>query len=328
MRVIGYSLVPRRLAGPLGGLAALLCGTPVLAQPAPAQAPAAITPARPEPLSLSAAVDRALAHDAGIRQADLEIRAARARVDGVRGHYGPSLDVDGKLLLWNDESTLTVVDPSSVDLSAIPAPFDAALAGLLSSVGEPISLRDQVTGEVSVTVVQPLTDLYRVDRGVRLAEAGVGAADARAELARRDLTFAVTETYLGLVAARELTAVAAEAERVLAAHVSDAEKLSRVGLVSDAQVLAARAELARTRSQLVKARAGAELLAARLARLVAPEGEGVPASLSHDHLAPVGPPPLDLAAARDHAAQHRDELRLLDRARDAQAARADLATWE
>ena len=308
----------RTLAGCAAGLATLLATvTPATAAPT----------ATPTPLSLADAVAAALANAPGLRQAQTEARAARAQVDGVRARFGPTVDVDGKLLLWNDASTLTVVDPSSIDLSSIPAPFDTALAGVLSAVGDPIPLRDQVTGEINVTVVQPLTDLYRVDRGVRLAEAGAAAADVQLDLARRELVYTVTETYLGLVAARELTAVAADAERVIAAHVSDAERLASAGLVSDAQVLAARAELARAHGQRVQADSGVALLTARLAQLVAPDGDLAPVP-THTHLGPVDAPLLTRDAARDHAAAHRDELRLLDHARDAQRARADLATWE
>ncbi|PIE20339.1 MAG: hypothetical protein CSA66_00625 [Proteobacteria bacterium] len=306
----------RHLAAALAGCAVLVTSAALAAPPDDARA-----------LSLADAVARAVDNDAALRQTRVRSAAAARQVDAVEAQYGPTLDVEGKILLWDDATELTVVEPGALDLSAIPPPFDAALAGLAATVSEPIALRDQLTGQVDVTVVQPLTDLYTVSQGADLARAGQGAAEVRTSLRRRAVVYGVTEAYLNLVAARELVEVAEESVRVIAAHVADAERVAEAGLLSDAEVLAARAELARAQSRRVAGEAKADLLASLLARRVSPDAPERGLAPSHHHVGPVQAPPLTLAEARAHAADNRPELALLDRAIDAERARAKLAAW-
>ena len=153
------------------------------------------SPARGErKLSLADAVRLALENNTQLELERAKVAEADATRKSVRGRYGPMVTVQGNVLLWDSELALDVEqpNPATLDVPGIaarlgvtPAEVGARLSkysdlfSLLPALVDLGNIRDQVTGQVSVTLAQPLTPLLQVHSGHR-------AAARLADAARQD----------------------------------------------------------------------------------------------------------------------------------------------
>ena len=124
----------------------------------------------------------------------------------------------------------------------------------------------------SLMVAQPLTQLWRLNSGVRAAQAGV--AEARGESAHIDakLRLAVEELFAGLqIEARRI----AEKQATLAwqeRRLRDAENAQQTGELLDDSVLGLRAAVIQARSELTRTRQDKARLSLQLADLIGRAG--------------------------------------------------------
>ncbi len=265
-------------------------------------------------ISLSEAIE--LAHQNSKADEQLEIKAqiAEAKVDEVKAKWWPQITADAKVLLWNDKSMLEVIDKDkfdgekilaeamgSVDLSQlspeaqmtaatlmgmvtpiVPAvkPAGQKLMGsLMEAVPGELELRKQFTTILGVQLLMPLTPLFQVYQGQKLAELGQRDVELERKGEALKVEYEVTDVYLKLVYAQLMTGVAQEALDTISQHVAMAQRYESVGLISHSDVLSAEVELVKAKQNVMEAKQGARLAGMKLTQVLGlPRGTELHAS--------------------------------------------------
>ncbi len=161
-----------------------------------------------------------------------------------------------------------------------------------------------------------------------MAMADLRSAREQERVARQEVVFQAEQLFWTLALARQARQVTDEAIETAETHVGLLEKFVEVGLASQADLMAARVQLASLKLTALQARQGAEL-AENAFRMVmhVPDGETVDLDLSSGEL------PLDLPDERDEltlvALESRPEMRMLGHKHDAtrHAAGAAWSSW-
>lgn len=189
-------------------------------------------------LTLEQAVSTALASNRRVAAAQLEVAQAKERLAKAKTSRMPTLEAEGLV------SQLV----TSADFE-----FEKGAFGTYPGVGpipaEPtkVSAERGLTTAVDLRISQPLTQLYKIDLGVKSRALAVEAAGEDARATRRDVVGAVRAAYYGALRAKASLAAAEEAER-LAIEVervaSEAVSLEAAlpGELMDAKARRARAE--------------------------------------------------------------------------------------
>lgn len=160
-----------------------------------------------EPLTLAAAVDRALVQNADVRAAEEEVRAARARLEGA-----------------------SVLLASNPELTGAAGSRDGEL---------------RRTAEWEIAVSQRIEIAGQRGARVAAARAALGAAEGRLAATRARIAAEVRELLGRSAAARLRAEVAADAQRLAAEAANAAEKRFRAGDVARIEVNSARVERGR-----------------------------------------------------------------------------------
>lgn len=239
---------------------------------------AAVIAARAEEvLPLDTAVQLALAHSKGAQLAQLkveesgtEVRSARLQryprinVIGLAGRYYEPLDVKlkaGSLTpLLDGVGTGLGLGSLSTTLGQFP-PSDLTLLQ-----GE----RHQYLGGVSV--LQPLTQQWRIGSGLAAAQAGRVAAQREADRTTVQIRSAVEQLFAGILLEQSRAQAHAARAAYLERRLRDAENARAVGEALDDIVLGARAELTQARAEGVRSKQERTKLVLQLADLIGRAG--------------------------------------------------------
>lgn len=264
------------------------------------------------PLSLPDAVERALARDSTLAALAAQQEAARSSADAVRANYGPKLRLEGNVILWDDKQTVAF-GGGGAGFPALPPPTDPyqeAVLGIqqaLSGLGTPTTVREQVTAQATVQVVQPLAGLYAVNRGARAADLGVEAARRQSATRRRSVELETVQGYFRTLQAQALARAAAQQVESLESQEKRILSLFANGVVGKNDVLRLQVGLAAARQQALAANGGVRQAQAALAMQVgATPGETFELSPAAGDLESATVPALDIA--RERAAAQRPEV--------------------
>jgi outer membrane protein TolC len=244
--------------------AAVLC--PAQSNPAPA-APAA-------PLTLNEAISLTLSKSKAAQLSRLRVETASAELQLSQRMGLPQIRAYGAITWLNDPIEVKVAQGSMTSL------VNDASASL--GLGGPIQqfpTQDVVLARgsraprmASLMLTQPLTQLWRIQSGVRAARAGV--AEARGESAHVDakLRFALEELFVGMQVevrrAAEKRAALAWQERRL----RDARNARENGELLDDAVLGLQATVIQARSELTRTQQDYARLSLQLADLIGRPG--------------------------------------------------------
>ncbi|WP_221031584.1 TolC family protein [Actomonas aquatica] len=233
-------------------------------------APALLTA---QELTLDVAVDRALERSKGsqimtakTREAEAERRLAeKKRLPEVRVFGLATYDLEQTNLSVDRGDLNTLLDSAAVaagldPLTPILGPFPAD--ELVLARGE------RVRSVVGLTVMQPLTQQWRIGSGITAAEAAAELAAVELENTRTQLREAVEKLWIGLrlESARHEAALARVQARE--AQLVDARNAQAAGEVLDAAVLGAQAQLTEARTAELQSRQRREALVWHLADLI------------------------------------------------------------
>jgi outer membrane protein len=210
----------------------------------------AAAPAAAEPMTLSQAVQSALGRGREIQAAGQEVEATAARVRGARARMGPTLRAEGNVLYW--DKPLRIAFGPIPDMTMPPA---AAAA---------LTVRDQITSQLTITVAQPLSGLLVVNRLVALERNGNEAARADQLRTRLDTAQRVAESYLRVLAARALVDVANKSLAQVEAQLNQAKILERGGVLGAVDVLRLTSARENARQGKLRTETGATVASAAL----------------------------------------------------------------
>lgn len=270
----------------------------------------------PEPLPLEEAERIAIDQNPDVRGANQAAVGALADERSQRGTLLPKVHVDGQLQYWTAPFAINF-------LSELPPPFADLLPP--GTVIPPTVIRDSVTSTLSVTLTQPLTQLWGLWRqldGNRLARE---AALAHLDAAGRDLVFQVRQAYFRLLQSIGNVAIAKESVDQLESHVAVAREKFAAGTLVRADLLRSQVQLGQARQDLVRAQATAAESEAALNQILArPAGEPIE-PLDPFGAAPLPEPSGTLPELTEEALRTRPDLRELSLRRAQAEAQVEVA---
>lgn len=249
-------------------------------------------------LSLEEAVSLAQRDSKAWAQFDARAETAKYQVSAVKANWWPKISVDASALLWSDASDLDIIDKDKMksDVSAAlgeaekQLASDPVLGALLQSAGPALKnvaqslsaplldgipgsmrLKDQFTFTFGAQLMMPLTPLFKVYHGQKLAEMAVENIEVERDAKALDISYEVTDVYLKLVYAQLMSEVAVEASDTIEKHVEMAEKYESVGMISHSDVLAAKVEALKAKQNIVEAQNSTRLAALKLGQVLSVE---------------------------------------------------------
>ncbi len=257
MRTLRYPFDSCRCGLWLTVVLTLLClrTTPALAQ---------------ETVTLQQALDAARHSNPALAQADSAIEGAQAKKNSARGAYGPTLSLDGSITVWNKETKMSLSGggDSGFDLTQLPAPstpYELLIYGLMQGMSAPMTVQEQVTSQVTLTLVQPITPLWSVYKGNQLAELGIDIAKIQKEQTERDVAFSVVTAYIGVLQAQAVHEAIRDSLERVREQLERMKKLKEKELVAPPDVLKVEVVLAQVEQAEVSLRNTVELARANLA---------------------------------------------------------------
>lgn len=197
------------------------------------------------PLTLDEAQQLASQNSRALKLARLKIDEMAHKREGARSDYFPKLLGTANYLYFNERlgTTLTAGD---LGLGMLPPPFP--------SIPIPINLVKQNMFLGGATLAQPITQLYKVQQGVKFASSEQAIARAQSAGREDEIHFAVEQLYYGiLIAQRQQTA--AEAKLAAAEELfKDAQNAVETGNALKVASIGRRAGLMEARQSLIAAR--------------------------------------------------------------------------
>ncbi|PID38899.1 MAG: hypothetical protein CSA65_01500 [Proteobacteria bacterium] len=200
-------------------------------------------------LTMKQAMQLALSHSKTIQKARQQVVELEARRKSSRGAFLPQLKVDANVMIWD---SALAFDPGAFG-SLLPPGMDLG------------NIRDQITGQIQVSLAQPLTPLWQIAEGYAAVKHGQRAAAKAVEKDRIAIAADARKAYIQLKQAEAGVNIAKAAVAQVAAQLETVKALKKAGLVGRNDVLKVEVGLARAKGGLVQASAGYELAHAALA---------------------------------------------------------------
>ena len=260
--------------------------------PALALALATFAAAAPRSIAVQDALSMVSADHPRGHAAALQVEAAAAARDSVRGRMLPALRLsDNQSWAWSHLAPMGSF-----------AGFPIRAGALQQGPG------DFQLNILSAGAMQPLLGLLHLAQDYRAHRATAAAQLAAARATHADLRLQVRTTFLRLFEAQALWETAAESERDLRQQVQVAQNKFAAGVQTLADVLRLKVAAAAAQQDVIASRAQAATMRAALLELLGlgPDDGSVTFTPPSDLQEPQAPPPLLLA--RTQALEHRPEI--------------------
>ncbi len=281
-------------------------------------------PAGPaQPITLKDAMQKAIDQNPQVLAGEMTIEAAVAARKVVRASFFPVMQADLTFMVYNEApgfgsfgggSQTALPDCDTVFNELDEQVLCEGLTQMLdfSSLGDSFKA-EQWDVKVTVTVAQPLTPLYQVYHGYKLADLGVDVAKIELEKTKADLKMHTVKAYYGYLEAASALEAMDEALVSVEAHVNKARAFHEAEFITKNDLLQAEVRYAELQGQKLQVEQGVTLAGEGLALLInEPAGQNVvPAGQSQEELAFItqGGLPQTEAEALDLAAKNRPELK-------------------
>ncbi|MBL9211671.1 MAG: TolC family protein [Opitutaceae bacterium] len=301
------------------GLLAFFVPPSLAAEPPPAALPA-------PPAVAAAYVERALAANLGLAGRALDVEAARARLEEVRGAWRPRVDVLARATLADGGRTIDI--PTGDLLNGAYRTLNDYLRtqGRPPAFGEvpnqSIALLRSHEQETKVRVLQPL---YRpeLSRGVEASRAAVAGREAQLAAHRRELRLAVLMAYYTYLRSETALEILGSAQELA----GEARRVNRVladtGKLTEDRVLRAEADELELQQQRVAAERDRNHARAYFNTLLQRPLATAIDRVDETELRRAADVLLETPARDDWGAERREELLALQRAVEAATAGAD-----
>ncbi|MGM0576131.1 MAG: TolC family protein [Myxococcota bacterium] len=265
--------------------------------------------AAPRTVTLDEALRKAGEQGSRVRAADAGIEAARAQRKEGRARFLPILRTEGNLQVWDDAVDVAFAEGSDAAAQLPPpeTPYEAAVAGLVGGLSEPTRIRDQVTADLTVSVIQPLDELFILRPTYDTLDLGVERARLGRKQASRESELRAASAFFQFHQARALADSARQSVEELRAQLERLEALVAGGVAKGSDRLRLRVAVAAARQDELSARNRIELARSALATAMnlPPEAPIEPDALDDPRCAPAL---TDLETLYQRARKQREEL--------------------
>ncbi|MFA5863994.1 MAG: TolC family protein [Phycisphaerae bacterium] len=206
-------------------------------------------------ITLQECIDKALAHNGGIRITDRRILIAQDRIREAWAIDLPKLTAQGR---FDIQEKARAPGPTAT------AQKIAAITGTTPR----IPMIDRDVSSVSTSLLVPI---YNFGLGYHQREAariGVGVSDLMSERARQDLILNVKQAYFRVLEARKIRDVVMDSIQTVTRQLEIARDFLSQGLVAKNDVLVVQVQLAQRKQQLIEAENNIQLAMSTLDRLM------------------------------------------------------------
>ena len=217
-------------------------------------------------LTLDHAVKSALKKGPGVTAAEYNIKAAEYGKKKAFTSFFPILSAEVRALYFSEQSGLGDFDMSGLafDPEAIPladneydTAFDQFMRAAMIGMGDAFSGMGSLQSEqydvmITLSMIQPLTPLYQVYYGYKLADLGIDVAQIELAKTRRDLTYQVKSAYFTILKLGHGIDAMDEAIASVQGHVAKAELFFQQKVITKNDVLQAKARLAQLEAQRIQ----------------------------------------------------------------------------
>jgi len=221
-------------------LAASSCQAQTAAISAPAQTAVTSAPAQTT-VTLEESLQMAMSKNSNVRMAEQKVKAANAKVIQARSNYFPT-----------GSNETTAMHAGDTDFLTIPAGSlgTYAATGPLPGKNVKILVGKQDVTISQTTVVQPVTQVFKIHSGVSVAEAEAKMARSELEKSRCEVALNVKRLYYGLLSAEQRKHAAELRIEAGEALLKEAQDAAESGVVLKVKVLEGEAQIADARHQL------------------------------------------------------------------------------
>jgi len=231
-----------------------------------------------QPITLDDAVVLAVKNSKAAQLAHLKIEEASSATDAARRLRYPQVSLTG-VGFYLQHPTDIKVTRGSMTSALNEVGTQLGLGSTTAAMGEfPANDFTLAKGSYTpvigdLTIAQPLSQLWRINSGVRAAKAGLTENQREAARILSELRFSVEQLFVGILLenkrVQENEAKLATQERKL----RDAENAQKVGEILDEAVLGMRAAVLQAKTDLTRSRQQREKLSLQLADLIGRPGE-------------------------------------------------------
>ena len=208
-------------------------------------------------LTLTEAVNLALAKNPTLKAAGYFVDASQAKVGQARSGLLPSIDfyegysrTNNPMLAVGSKLNQEVFSESDYQLSRLNDP-------------SPVS-----NFNTQVVLTQPIFDQGKTFVGIKQAKLGKEMAETVRERIKQEVVYNVIATYSQVILAKEDLKLAEETEKVAEAHVILAEDLYQTGQAVKSDYLSAKVRLSEVKEMVVQAQSGLEIARAALIKAI------------------------------------------------------------
>jgi multidrug efflux pump subunit AcrB/outer membrane protein TolC len=200
--------------------------------------------AAPRKITLPEAVDLALKQNTSLKIARAHVRENQQKTVTARADYFPQLSNETSLMGLSDRELVTV--PAGA-LGTVPGLGPFPIQSIAFDQGSNTILL------ANTTLSQPLTQLFKIREGARVAAANQRITEAELKKAEDDVALGVHQFYFGLLAASKQ--VGAQQAQIVAAQeaLREAEEAVRAGNALEVTAIGARASLLKCQQSLLAA---------------------------------------------------------------------------
>jgi len=211
-------------------------------------------------LTLDEAVKRSIEKGPGISVAKESIETAKYGKKKAFAGFFPILSFELRALYYNEAPGISSdMGAITIDPSLIPAAednFDFFMREVLIQMGDLFGSfssfkSEQYDVNITLSLTQPLTPLYQVYYGYKLADLGVDVAEIEVVKARQDLVYNVKEAYYSILKIQHGLAAMDEGIGSVTAHVQKAELFFQQKIITKNDLLQAKARLAELEAQRI-----------------------------------------------------------------------------
>ncbi len=201
----------------------------------------AVTPASVQTtVTLEESLQMAMSKNSNVRMAEQRVKAANAKVIQARANYFPTGSNQTNAMHAGETEFLTIPAGSLGTYGA---------TGPLPGKDEKIQLGKQDFVVSQTTVVQPITQVFKIHSGVSVAEAEAYMARSDLDKARCEVALNVKRLYYGLLSAQQRKYAADLRIEAGEALLKEAQNAAESGVALKVKVLEGEAQIAEARHQ-------------------------------------------------------------------------------
>ena len=230
-------------------------------------------------LTLDDAVAMATSSSRMSRIAQAKVQEKQAAARGARAELFPRIVAEGSYMGSGNQSSI-VIPAGALGVDGTGTAFPSKSHKITQDAAN--------AAFGTVTMMQPITPLFRIAEGSRAARAALTQSEAERAATELDVALAVEKLYLGALVAERQRDAAADMVTARHAALTDAERSVGAGMVVDAKLSEARAGALEAKQSFLTAANAAEDRRAELNELLGLPLDASPALVLPASDAPVG----------------------------------------